>query len=78
MRVLTVVNQFSSQPWRSLLLAILVLLVAFLFLTESLPPTKKYFPGHEWFMASLCTGLALFFVICAFVGFRKRSNHPPP
>ena len=78
MRLSTTVNAFSSQPWRSLLLALLVLLMAFLFLSGWLPPAKKYFPGHEWFMASFCAGVALFFVICAFIGFRKRGNRHSP
>jgi len=78
MRLPTVVNVFISQPWRSLLLALLALLMACLFLSGWLPPAKKYLPGHEWLMAVVCSGLALFFVICAFIGFRKRSNRHPP
>lgn len=74
MRLPTVVNTFSSQPWRSVLLALLVLLMAFLFLSGWLPPAKKYFPGHEWLMAGICAGFALFFAICAFIGFRKPGN----
>ena len=77
-RLPTVVNAFSAQPWLSLLLALLVLLMAFLFLSGWLPPAKKYFPGHAWFIASLCAGLAVFFVICAFIGFRRRSNRHSP
>ncbi len=78
MRLLTVVYAFSSQPWRSLMLALFVLLIACLFLSGWLPPAKKYLPGHEWLMAVVCSGLALFFAICAFIGFRKRGNRRPP
>ena len=74
MRFTTVVTSFSSQPLRSLVFALLLLLVALLFLSGWLPPAKKYLPGHEWFMASLSAGLALFFLICAVIGFRKRSH----
>ncbi len=74
MRISTIVYVFSSQPWRSLILALLSLLIALLFLSGLLPPAQKYLPGHEWFMAIMCSGLALFLVICAVIGFRKRGN----
>ncbi len=78
MRLTDVVNAFSSQPWRSLMLALLLLLIGYLFLRGWLPPAGKYFPGHEWFMAVACAGLVLFLVICAVIGFRKRGNRHPP
>jgi quinol-cytochrome oxidoreductase complex cytochrome b subunit len=74
MRLSTAINAFSSQPWRTLLLALLVLLMAFLALSGWLPPSKKDFPGHEFLLAGLCAALALFFVICAVIGFRKNGN----
>ena len=74
MRLTNIVNSFSSQPWRSLVLAALLLLVGSLFLSGWLPPAKKYLPGHDWFMAVTSGGLALFFGVCAFIGFRRRGN----
>lgn len=78
MKLPTVVNTFSPQPWLSLLLALLVMLMAFLFLSGWIPSARKYFPGHEWVMAAICAGLALFFVVCAVIGFRERRNRPSP
>ena len=35
---------------------------------------RPYFPGHQWFMASLCWAVALFFAHCARVGMRNNDR----
>ena len=77
MRIGLIVNALSSQPWGSLVLAVLTLLAGGLFASGWLPPAKKYLPGHDWVMAAVCVLLALLFTYCAVVGFRKRSNESP-
>ena len=77
MRIGPMVNALSSQPWGSLVLAVLALLAGVVFASGWLPPAKKYMSGHEWVMAAMCVLLALFFIYCAAVGFRKRSNGSP-
>ena len=70
----TIVNAFIAHPWRSLLLALLALLMALLFFSGWLPDGKKYLPGHGWLMAGVSAGLAVFFIVCAGIGFRKHGD----
>jgi hypothetical protein len=38
-----------------------------------LSPNRKYFPGHQWLIASLAWLLAVLFGYCAAKGLKSRS-----
>lgn len=67
------VETFSARPWASILLAVLLLAIGALFVSGFLPKSRKYFPGHEWYMAALCLVGAAFFTYSAVLGIRQRN-----
>jgi hypothetical protein len=58
---------FASRPWSSAVLALLFVVIGLVVVSGLVPesPNRKYFPGHEWLLASVCWILALFFGYCA-------------
>ena len=70
------INVFAARPWSSLVLALLMLCLGALVLSGWIPssPNRRYFPGHEWVLASLCGVVGLFFAHCARVGLGKQKQ----
>ena len=72
------IELFAARPRSTAVLAALLVCLGAVALSGWIPtsPNHRYFPGHEWFLASLCWVLAVVFAHCARVGLR-RQNHQP-
>jgi hypothetical protein len=68
------IKLFAARPWSSAVLAAVMLSLGLAFVSGWVPisANRRYFPGHEWFMALLCWAVALFLVRCARAGLRDR------
>ena len=66
---------FSSQPLASAVLAVLLVLMGLAVVSGLVPmsPNRRYFPGREWLLASICWALALFFGYCAAKGRKPKQ-----
>lgn len=78
MQIHPAMKPFVERPWLSALLAVLMLLLGLLFVNGGIPrsPNRWYVPGHEWIMASVSWGLALFWGSCARLGFSATDSRP--
>lgn len=67
---------FSSRPLSSAVLAILLLGLGLVIVSDLVPasPNRKYFPGHDWLLAIVTWGLALFFGCCAAKGYNANPH----
>ena len=67
---------FVSRPRSSAVLALLMVLLGVILVSGLVPPSpnRRYFPGHEWLLASLCWALAVLFAVCAFRGLKACSG----
>ena len=76
MNSVAAIKLFSQRPISTALLAIVVAGLGFVFVIGWVPdsPNRRYFPGHEWLIAAICWGLALFFGYCCYLGFRDRRE----
>lgn len=63
MNSIAAVKLFSQRPIATALLALVVAGLGFVFVSGWVQdfPNRRYFPGHEWLIATGCWGLALFF-----------------
>lgn len=70
------VKPFAEHPTGSIALALLFILIGIAFVSGWIPdsPHRRYFPGHHWVMAVLAWTLALFYSLCACIGFRKNTT----
>jgi hypothetical protein len=61
---------FASRPLSSAVLALLLVLLGLVIVSGLVPasPNRKYFPGHDWLLASVCWAVAAFFGYCAAKG----------
>ena len=68
---------FASRPTSSAVLALLLLVMGFIMLSDLVPtsPNRRYFTGHEWLLAAICWALALFFGYCAAKGRGLRQRN---
>ena len=57
-------------------LALAVVCMGFVFVSSLAPPTPSYRfpPGHDWIMAAVCWGFALFLACCSYLGFRAKAK----
>lgn len=69
------IELFAARPRSAAFLAALMLCLAAITLSGWIPTSvnRRYFPGHEWFLASLCVTLSVFFAYCARIGFSKQN-----
>ena len=76
MRLARAIRLFSAQPWANLFLAALLLLMGVAFLAGWVPSSsvRRYFPGHEWVMAAICSVVAALLIYCWLVGIRNRNK----
>jgi uncharacterized protein (DUF486 family) len=71
---------FSARPVASAVLAVLLLALGLLIVSDLVPtsPHRRYFPGHEWLLAIVSWGLALFIGYCAVKGRRPGAHQKRP
>ena len=69
-------EHFVSRPRSTAVLALLLVAIGIISVNGLVPasPHRKYFPGHEWWLASLSWALALIFGYCALRGLTRRSR----
>ena len=67
---------FVDRPKTSAVLALLLVAIGLAFACGWIPesPNRRYFPGHQWLMAALNWLTALFFLVCSFIGFKKKNQ----
>lgn len=67
---------FAERPRLCAVLAVLLIILGVLFVSDGVPasPNRRYFPGHEWLVASLSWVLAIFFGYCARAGYLRRPS----
>ena len=67
---------FVIRPRSSIVLALLCFVIGIISISGLVPlsPNRKYFIGHEWFLASFSWLLAVIFGYCAIKGFSSRPN----
>ena len=58
---------FASRPVSSVVLALLLVIMGLVIVSGLVPtsPNRRYFPGHEWLLATVCWAAAIFFGYCA-------------
>jgi hypothetical protein len=76
MQIRSSIASFVSRPRSSAVLAVLLVLLGIVFVSGVIPdsPNRRYLPGHEWLLASLCWVLALLFGYCARQGLTWTSG----
>lgn len=72
------VSLFSAAPRTSCLLALFFIVLGVIAISGVLPVSenRKYFPGHDWVLALISWGTAVFFGYCGFMGFKSDSRPP--
>lgn len=72
------IDSLSASPRGCLVLAGLSVLIGVAFIAGWVPlsDTRRYLPGHEWFLAGLCWLFAAFLAYGARVGFLARGRLP--
>lgn len=67
---------FASSPRLSIFLALLCLVLGILSVNDIVPlsENRRYFVGHDWVLASISWGLAIFFGYSGFKGLRSVSS----
>lgn len=68
------IELFAKRPISTAVLALVVVVLGFVFIGSLIPPTSgyRYLPGHEWTMAVVCWAFALFLAWCSYLGFRRK------
>lgn len=66
---------FAARPRASAVLAVLLVAIGLIIVSDLIPTSanRKYFPGHEWLLASISWAMALFFGYCAAKGRRPKT-----
>jgi len=67
---------FVERPRSAALLAFLFVVLGAVSASGLVPlsENRKYFPGHEWLLASLCWACAILLAYCAASGLKSRSE----
>jgi threonine/homoserine/homoserine lactone efflux protein len=67
---------FVARPRSSAALAVLFIVLGVVSISGlvSLSPNRRYFPGHEWILASLSWVIAVLFGYGALKGMKSRSR----
>ena len=70
------VQLFAGRPKSTAILAFVVAGLGFVFISTLVPATSayRYLPGHDWVMAIVCWGLALFMAYCSYLGFHRNRR----
>ena len=76
MAIRSSLEHFVSRPRSTAVLALLFVAIGIISISGLVPasPHRKYFPGHEWWLASLSWALALIFGCCALRGLTRRTE----
>ena len=67
---------FVARPRSSAVLALLCIVLGIVSISGLVPlsPNRRYFPGHEWLLASLSWVLAVLFGYCVLIGMKSWSR----
>lgn len=67
---------FVARPWSSAALALLCVVIGIVSVSDLVPlsPNRRYFPGHQWLLASLSWLLAILLGYCASKGLNSPSR----
>lgn len=66
---------FEPRPCSSLIMALLWIVLGAVSISGLVPtsPNRLYFPGHECILAGICLIAAVFFIQCAYAGFKSKK-----